>query len=61
MKTTLENKSRKIIRIEHSQSLNTQNKKVEKVDPDVEVEVIQLSPTLLNMPMYKFVVIKNNK
>jgi hypothetical protein len=61
MKTTLEDKRRKYIRIEHNQSLNSQTKEVEKEDPEVEVEMIQLSPSFLNMPMFKFVVVKNNK
>jgi hypothetical protein len=62
MKTTLEDKRRKIIRIEHSQSINSQNKVVEKSDTDdVEVEMIPLSPSFLNMPMFTFVVVKNDK
>jgi hypothetical protein len=61
MKTTLEDTKRKILRIEHSQSLNAQSKEVEKKEADVEVEMIQLSPYFLNMPMFKFVISKNNK
>ncbi|MCU7551564.1 hypothetical protein OCK74_20755 [Chitinophagaceae bacterium LB-8] len=62
MKTTIEKKSSEYVRIEND-SAPRKNTTMEASNdkPDMEVQIIQMGPSFLGMPGWKFFVVKDKK
>lgn len=62
MKTAIAKKSSGYIRIENASfAQNNSTKEVSNERPDMEVQIIQMAPSFLGMPAWKFFVVKDKK
>jgi hypothetical protein len=62
MKTTINKRNKEYIRIEQNTlTLKPSGKLQQKEDNDVEVHMIQMGPSFLGMPGWKFFVVKDKK
>ena len=62
MKTTINKKNKEFIRIEQNPIIQKSSEKLQqREESDVEIQMIQMNPSFLGMPGWKFFVVKDKK